>query len=133
MRRVTISVLLGILLICQGFATAMEQDFLEYKEERFLTSYNTNALQPQLINEQVQDYYANKSLQGREFNAYTLEKGSVFYVKSLQPMNSDTPKGARIEFEAETNLFSPDKLSQNFQDIYTLLLSFDHFHSPGVC
>lgn len=109
MRKKIIVVLLGTLL-CQNLSLAMEQELFEFKEERL--SYNTDRLQPQQIDEQIKEYYSNQNMfAGKEFDAYTLEKGTTFYVKSLQPMSSDTPKGARIEFEADTNLFSPDRLS----------------------
>ena len=110
MSKKIISVLLGILL-CQNLASAMEQELLELKEERFLASYNAPALQPQNFQNDIFNYYEENLLSGKEFEAFTLEKGSKFYVKSLQPMSSDTPKGARIEFEAETNIVHPEKLS----------------------
>lgn len=108
MKRKIIAVLFGTLL-CQSLTSAMEQELFEFKEERL--SYNTNALQPEQIDEQVMEYYSKNVFAGKEFEACTLEKGTTFFVKSLQPMSSDTPKGSRIEFEADTNLFSPDRLS----------------------
>ena len=43
-----------------------------------------------------------KCLDGKELNAIKLEKGTKFKVRSLEPMDSETPLGAIIEFESQT-------------------------------
>ena len=87
-------------LVCHEFTIAMEQEL--FKEER---------LGPQSGLMYVDDFFKAPEIEQKELLAMTLEKGSTFYVKSLQPMSSDTPEGARIDFEADTKIFSNDKIS----------------------
>lgn len=112
MRKKIISVLFGILL-CQNLTTAEEQKFYENNTPLYKTAYNTNAYYTSQYNKHVlnQNFDSINTFAHKEFHASTLEKGSKFYVKSLQPMSSSTPEGARIDFETNTNILYPDKIS----------------------
>lgn len=119
-----IIIVLFCILSWQNLVFAAENDKavstapLEYKEERLIT---TTVPSSQLldINRNFRtelnnsgDAITKSQFEGMEFEAITVSKGSKFYVKSLQPMNSDSPTGSRIEFDAEAKLFPEDKVSR---------------------
>lgn len=112
---------IGIILLCvfmwQNFAMAVEStNAVQVFKEDKLSS--TSTILPSIVD--INKNFHNsleKEIQenpfiGKEIDTLFLEKGSKFYVKSLQPMSSDTPEGSRIEFETETKLFSEDRLSK---------------------
>lgn len=118
-----IIIVLFCALLCQNLALAVENSrnvdakSLEFKEERFLA---TTASGNQMLdfNRSFRADLANSSgivkksqLAGIEFDSVTISKGSKFYVKSLQPMSSDSPTGARIEFDTQAKLFPEEQVS----------------------
>lgn len=101
-------------LLCSISAFASE-DQMVFKEERLATS---SQMVPNIIEvnknfqNSVSTYMQSGKFLEREIDTLMLKKGSKFYVKSLQPLSSETPEGARVEFVGETNLFSDDRLSR---------------------
>ena len=128
-KQIIIVLLCGFLFQNLSFALENEDSVQTFKEENFSTSdssttetaTNTAPTTPIIthmpsitaINEEITTQtLVTNPYDGKEIDTLLLEKGSKFYVKSLQPMSSDTPEGARIQFETQTRLFNPDKLSK---------------------
>lgn len=111
--RARLALVLLCTLLCQTFAFAEKGAI--FKEENLTLS---SMITPNIaeINKNfknsVSDYIKYENLSQIDIDTLLLKKGSKFYVKSLQPMSSDTPQGARVEFAAETNLFSDTHLSK---------------------
>lgn len=108
-------VLVVCTLLCQNFVFAEEESKMVFKEQRLASS---SPVVPNIVDinrnfhNSVSEYMKSGKFLENEIDTLMLKKGSKFYVKSLQPLSSDTPEGSRVEFEAETNLFSPNQLSK---------------------
>ena len=93
--RARLALVLLCTLLCQTFAFAEEGAI--FKEENFTLS---SMITPNIaeINKNfknsVSDYTKYENLSQIDIDTLLLKKGSKFYVKSLQPMSSDTPQGA---------------------------------------
>ena len=102
-------------LLCQNLVFASEGNELVFKEQKLATS---SPMVPNIVeinknfHNSVSDYINSGKFLENEIDTLMLKKGSKFYVKSLQPLSSETPEGARVEFVAETNLFSENHLSK---------------------
>ncbi len=120
---IRIIIVLFCVLLCQNFVLAVEKDKPvnvesgEFKEERFLTTTVPNS-QILEIDRSFRTEFNNSNnrikknqFEELEFDSITISKGSKFYVKSLQPMSSDSPTGARIEFDTDAKIFPEDKVS----------------------
>lgn len=110
-------VVLCTLFLCQNFVFALAEDESEvFKEQKLSLS----SMMPQSIIEIDKNFktlvtdtkYPENEFAQVDIDTLMLKKGSKFYVKSLQPLSSDTPQGTRVEFVTETNLFSDNQLSK---------------------
>ena len=102
-------------LLCQNSVFALDRNEIVLKEEKLAT---VSPMVPNIVeinknfHNNVSDYMKTEQFLKQDIETLMLRKGSKFYVKSCQPLSSETPEGSRVEFEAETNLFSENQLSK---------------------
>lgn len=111
--RVRLALVLLCTLLCQTFSFAEEETVFKEKDLTLSSMMNPSIVEiNKTFKDSIVDYVKDENISQIDIDTLLLKKGSKFYVKSLQPMSSDTPEGARVEFVTETNLFSDTQSSK---------------------